>query len=76
MWRRSNGTVPKFSGITHEAVPDLSALMKRSGAEMRDAVKAAAKEARVGFTEAANTALEENVSKVRFKLEMRRRRNV
>ena len=43
----------------------ISALMKWYGTEMRDSVKAAAKGARAGFTEAVNAAVEEAVSKVR-----------
>ena len=40
-------------------------MMKWHEAEMRDAVEAAAKEAREVFFEAVNTAMEESVSKVR-----------
>ena len=35
----------------------ISALMKRHGAEIRDAVDAAAKEARAGFTKVVNAAV-------------------
>ena len=52
----------------------ISALMKRHGAEMRDAVDAVAKEARAVFTEAKNAAVEEALSKVTDESELRRRR--
>ena len=53
----------------------ISALMKRHWADMRDAVDAAAKEARAVFTEAMNAAVEEALSKVRDESELRRRRD-
>ena len=59
-------------GAVQEAI---YALKKRGGEEMRDAVEASYKEARAGFTEAANSALEEAVSKVRAKSELYRRRD-
>ena len=43
---------------------------------MRDAVEAAAKEASVGFTKAVKTVVEEDISKVRSKSELCRRRGV
>ena len=43
---------------------------------MRDADDAAAKEARAGFIKAVNASMEEAVSKVRTKSELRRRRDV
>ena len=59
------------------AVQDaISALMKRHGEEMGDATKASSKEARACFTEAFNAAVEEAISKVRSKSELRRRRDV
>ena len=55
---------------------DISALMKRSGEEMRDSVEAATKEARAGFTEAVNAVVEEAVSKVWAESELHRRRDI
>ena len=43
---------------------DISALMKRSGAEMRDSVEAATKEARAGFIEAVNVVVKEAESEL------------
>ena len=54
---------------------DISVLMKRSGAEMRYYIEASTNKLRVGFTEAVNTAVEEDVVKVRVELELRRRRD-
>ena len=50
--------------------------MKRNRVEMIYAVLAASKVVRAGFTEAANVAVEEAVSKVRSKSEIRRTRDV
>ena len=55
---------------------DIYVLMKRSGAEMKKSVEAAAKEARAVFTKALNTTAEEAISKIRAKSELRRRRDV
>ena len=54
----------------------ISALMKRNGADMRDAVNADAKEARTDFTKVVNSAVEEAVLKVKFESELSRSRYV
>ena len=51
-------------------------MMKLHGAEIRYSIDAANKKARAGFTKAVNTNVEEAVSKVRAKSELRRRRDV
>ena len=53
----------------------ISALMKRHVAEIRDAIEAAAKEERAGFTKAVNATVEEAVLKVRVKSEPCRRKD-
>ena len=50
--------------------------MNRNRAEMRDAIKAAAKAARAVFTKAMYAGVEQAVSKIRAKLELRRRKYV
>ena len=50
--------------------------MNRNRAEMRDAIKAAAKAARAGFAKAMYAGVEQAVSKIRAKLELCRRKYV
>ena len=55
---------------------DISALMKKHGTEMIYAVEGAPNKVRVGFTEAGNAAVEEDILKVSGESDLCRRRDV